>query len=123
MVAWLGLALSAWLALFQVLLTCGAPLGYLAWGGQDAGVLPKGKRIASLFSARLMALFATGFGQIAGLWVLWPESLVYGLMVAGIPLFALSTLGNLTTSSRAERRLGVPVAFGLLCACAVMVFA
>ena len=123
MAAWLGLALSACLVLFQVLLTCGAPLGYLAWGGQDAGVLPKGKRIASLFSALLMALFAAGFGQIAGLWVLWPERFVYGLMVAGIPLFALSTIGNLATSSRAERRLGVPVAFGLLCACAVMVFA
>lgn len=120
---WLGLALSLWLVLFQLMLAGGAPIGHLAWGGQHKGKLPIDKRGASAFSAILMALYVSAFGQAAGLWHLWPERPLFWLMAAGLPLFALSTLGNIATSSRAERRIGAPVAFGMLCACAMQVFA
>lgn len=119
---WMGLAISLWLTVFQLLLAGGAPLGALAWGGQDPGALPKGKRVASGASALLTALFTSAFGQAVGLWTLWPETLLWWIFAVGIPLWALSTLGNAATSSRIERLHGVPVAGGMLLACLAMVF-
>jgi len=50
-------ALMAALAVFQVALIAGAPLGRFAWGGQDR-VLPRAKRIGSAVSVLLYVLFA-----------------------------------------------------------------
>ena len=48
--------LLAGLAVFQIALAAGAPLGHLAWGGKHR-VLPKGLRIASALSVGLYVLF------------------------------------------------------------------
>ena len=48
--------LMAALALFQLTLVLGAPLGHFAWGGQHR-VLPGGLRIGSLVAIPLYALF------------------------------------------------------------------
>ncbi len=50
-------AILAALAVFQVALIAGAPLGHLAWGGQDR-VLPRTKRAGSVVSVVLYAAFA-----------------------------------------------------------------
>ena len=118
--AWAGLLASGWLVLFQMLLAAGAPIGFLAWGGQDPGKLPRTKRIASAFSAVMMLFFAVVFGQAAGLWEVVGPSVPRWVFLVGIGLFALSTLGNIATSSIPERWLGVPVAATLTLACAIL---
>ena len=105
---WFGLAASAWLIAFQLLLAAGAPLGFLAWGGQEPGRLSPNRRLASLAVAALMAGFVILFGQVAGLWTAladlprWP-------FFAGALLFSVSLVGNLASKSVAERWHGVPL--------------
>ncbi len=120
--AWSGLIASGWLVIFQVLLAAGAPLGFLAWGGQDPGKLPRTKRMASAFSAIVILFFAAAFGQAAGLWDPFGSVVLRWAFLAGILLFALSTLGNIATSSIPERWLGVPVAGILTLACVILGF-
>jgi hypothetical protein len=59
------------LAVFQLTLIAGAPLGHFAWGGQDR-VLPSGKRVGSVVSIALYALFSVVVLQRAGLIELLP---------------------------------------------------
>ncbi len=114
---WLGLIGFAWLAVFQLLLAAGAPLGTLAWGGADR-VLPKGRRLASLASAGIALL---------GLW-----SMARALELIGGPeagpvhaalcvLFLLSMVANLMSSSRIERLHGVPLTV-ILCVASGLAF-
>ncbi|MCU1571154.1 MAG: hypothetical protein JWR33_1895 [Naasia sp.] len=105
-------SLLAALALFQVALIAGAPLGQFAWGGQDV-VLPRNKRLGSVVSIVLYALFAylalekeryAGGDEPAivsiAMWV------IAGYLVLGIALNALSR-------SRRERIMMVPVSVAL----------
>lgn len=119
---WAGVLAASWLVVFQLLLAGGAPLGFLAWGGQEPGRLSRGRRIASLASAVLMAGFAALFGQAAGLWSLLPEPLPRWPFIFGVGLFSLSTLGNVVTKSRPERWHGVPLVVALTLACGVLAF-
>ena len=85
------------LAVFQFALVCGAPLGHFAWGGADR-VLPRGKRIGSVVSIVLYALFAWVFLMKAGFVPMaLPEIVVdvaawviVGYFALGIPLNAIS---------------------------------
>jgi hypothetical protein len=84
------------LAVFQLTLAAGAPLGRFAWGGQHR-VLPRTLRIASVSSVLVYALIAllaldrgglvdvlpTMVSQI-GMWV------VFGYFVLGIAMNAIS---------------------------------
>ncbi|HEY9497912.1 MAG TPA: hypothetical protein VIQ78_02690 [Terrimesophilobacter sp.] len=103
-------ALLGALAVFQLALIAGAPIGHLAWGGQHR-VLPTRLRIGSAVSIVLYALFALvildragivsfipwdGFVQVAT-WVL------FGYFVLGIAL-------NLASRSVPERAVMVPAA-------------
>lgn len=101
--------LLAALAVFQIALIAGAPLGAYAWGGQDR-VLPAKKRVGSVTSIVLYGLFAAvalervglidllppGPGVIVAMWV------VFGYLVVGIALNALSR-------SRRERAVMTPL--------------
>lgn len=110
LLGWMGLAAALWLTVFQLLLAGGAPLGYLAWGGQDPGRLPRGKRLGSLASAVLGALLACGFAQSLGFLRVLPGAGLFWLFAASAALFALSTIANLASSSRPERLHGAPLA-------------
>lgn len=55
--AYLAVVILAGLAVFQVLLAAGRPLGRFAWGGQH-DVLPPNLRTGSLVSILLYAVFA-----------------------------------------------------------------
>lgn len=107
--AWAGFAAAVWTLAFQLLLAGGAPLGALAWGGQDTGRLPGAKRLASLAAAFLLAAIASLYGQAAGLWRPWPEASLPWLFGVVAALFALSFVGNLVSRSRPERLHGVPL--------------
>jgi hypothetical protein len=96
-------ALLAALAVFQGALIAGAPIGYLAWGGQDR-VLPTGKRIGSVVSVILYAAFALVVlqrGGILGLsaWQGFAEVAIWVLAA----YFTLGILMNGISRSKPER--------------------
>ena len=109
------------LAVLQIALAAGAPLGHLAWGGKYR-VLPRGLRIASAVSVLVYALFAwiiagavaslDRFGDYIpekppGIWVL-------------TGYFGLGVVVNLVSRSRPERLVMTPVA-AVLCACCLVI--
>lgn len=87
----------AGLALFQLALAAGAPLGRFAWGGQHER-LPTPLRIGSLVSILLYAVFAAILLQRAGVvslvpagtWVAIATWAVVGYCALGIPMNAIS---------------------------------
>ena len=91
------------LAVFQAALIAGAPIGQLAWGGQDR-VLPTRKRIGSGISIALYAVFAVIVLERAGLVDVlpWPAVAEVGIWVlAGY--FVLGIAMNGISRSRPER--------------------
>ena len=110
------------LAVFQVALALGAPLGHYAYGGRLAGEgesLPGGWRIASAVAA----LILLGFG-----WVILAragvidtslnDTLVTVLSWMVVAYMALNTAANLAAQSRVERYVlgGITGVLVILCA-------
>ncbi|MFE5672612.1 hypothetical protein ACFQ58_13515 [Agromyces sp. NPDC056523] len=96
------------LAVFQLALVLGAPIGRFAWGGQHL-VLPTRLRIGSLVSIVIYALIAVLALDKVGLIDVVPDVVsdvgmwvVFAYFVLGIPLNAISR-------SRAERYTMTPV--------------
>lgn len=105
-------ALMVTLAVFQLALIAGAPLGHFAWGGADR-VLPRGKRIGSVVSIGLYALFATVVLQRAELVALLPGPIVdVGIWVI-VAYSALGIVMNSISRSKPERYTMVPVCVAL----------
>ena len=113
------LAILSLLAVLQVSLAAGAPLGRLAWGGQNR-TLPNRQRVGSIVSVAIYGLIAVvgldRSGQIdlvadqvsrIGMWV------VFGF-------FALSIVGNALSRSNLERSVMVPTS-AVLAVLALMV--
>jgi hypothetical protein len=106
------------LAVFQVLLVCGLPLGRFAWGGQHE-VLPTRLRVGSLLSVVIYVVIG---------WVILARAGQHGeghgvlrvavWVIAGF--FLLGAAGNLASRSRPELFVMTPVAV-LLCALTVVV--
>lgn len=97
------------LAVFQLALVAGAPLGHLAWGGQSR-VLPVRLRIGSVVSIVVYALIAALLLERAGLIRLFGNSGF--VQVAAWAVFAYFTLGilmNAISRSKPERYTMVPV--------------
>ncbi len=96
------------LALFQLAIVLGAPLGEYAYGGQNSGVLPIPYRIASIFSF-LVALAIAGH-YLAQLGVLAPllgselnQLANWAIVVFNIPA---AVLNNITKSQKEKRLWG-----------------
>ncbi|MFE6256596.1 hypothetical protein [Agromyces sp. NPDC057865] len=96
------------LAVFQLALALGAPLGRFAWGGQHR-VLPGRLRIGSLVSIVIYAIIAVLALDRAGLIDVVPDVVstvgmwvVFAYFVIGIPLNAISR-------SKPERYVMTPV--------------
>lgn len=107
---YMGLAGYVWLALFQLMLAVGLPLGKLAWGGQ-ARVLPKRLRWASLASAGVAMIGAIALSQAAGLLAgPFPAGVLRAVLGALCLLFTFSIVGNALSENRPERLHGVPLA-------------
>ena len=100
MPAIVAVVILALLAVFQIALAAGAPLGHLAWGGTHR-VLPRNLRIGSLVSVAVYALIAAillGLVPFAdvGRWV------VFAYFVIGIVMNAISR-------SKPERYVMTPI--------------
>ncbi|PXX42120.1 hypothetical protein DFR42_106300 [Undibacterium pigrum] len=106
--------------LFQLCLACGAPWGSLTMGGRYPGTLPSGLRIAALFQLVLLALAGLIIFIRAGL--LLPEYLDWSRMAiwAVVVFMAISSILNLITPSKWERRIWAPVVL-LLLTCSVLI--
>ena len=96
------------LAVFQLALALGAPLGHFAWGGQHR-VLPGRLRIGSLVSIVVYAIIAVLALDRVGLIDVVPDVVstvgmwvVFAYFVIGIPLNAISR-------SKPERYVMTPV--------------
>jgi hypothetical protein len=106
--AYLATAVLAGLAVFQVGLIAGAPLGHLAWGGQHK-VLPPRLRIGSAVSVALYGIFA--YAALARAGVVLP--LISGTLteVSSWVLcayFAVGIVMNGISRSRPERFVMTP---------------
>lgn len=105
-----GGCLLLFLCAFQIGLATGRVPGRMAWGGRFE-ILPPAQRRASAVTALLLPVMA---------WVLLERAAVVDVVggEAGVGvaawavtvLFMLSTAANLASSSRPERRLGIPLA-------------
>jgi len=114
--------LLAALAAFQIALIAGAPLGYLAWGGQDR-VLPARKRAGSVVSIVLYLLFALVILERADVIDLVADNAQVAVGIATWVIAAYLALGilmNLASKSRSERLVMAPTC-GVLAALAVVV--
>lgn len=108
------------LAVLQLALVAGAPLGEFAWGGADR-VLPARKRIGSAVAIVLYALFAWLFLMRAGLLPLvWSELVVVVGCWVIVAYLALGAAMNAVSRSPKERFTMTPVTLVLL-ACAIVV--
>lgn len=100
----------AMLAVFQIALVLGAPLGEYAWGGQHTGRLPAGYRVGSAVSIVLYLLLAAIVLSRSGILSLIPDRLsVPGAWIV-FAYLALGTLMNAISRSRKERIVMTPVA-------------
>jgi hypothetical protein len=118
--ALVGSLLVIGLAIFQVLLAAGQPLGHVAFGGKFS-VLPRRLRIASGLSA-LMFILALYFilaraGQLGDIRNVTPIRVGMWVFVG---VFLLSALANAASSSRWERRCMAPLALVLTTCCVVL---
>ena len=100
------------LAVFQVLLIVGLPLGRFAWGGQNE-VLPARLRLGSALSVLIYAVFAAVALDRSGLISLLPAPADVVAMWVVAAYLLLSVLPNLASKSRDERRLMAPTSLVL----------
>lgn len=107
------------LAVFQIALALGAPLGHLAWGGQHE-VLPARLRAGSVVSVVLYALFAAVIADRAGLVDLVPDAVASVGTWILVGYFALGIVMNAISRSVPERWVMVPVC-AVLAGCCVVV--
>jgi hypothetical protein len=108
------------LALFQVLLVLGAPMGRFAWGGQHR-VLPVRLRAGSLVSTAIYALIATVVLARAGLVSIGvPEEVVGAAVWVVVAFFFLGIGLNLASRSKPERSVMAPIS-AILCALSAVV--
>lgn len=101
-------ALLALLAIFQLALAFGAPLGRFAWGGRHR-VLPIGLRIGSIVAIAIYAFIALIALDRAGLVDVFPDSFSGVGMWVVFAYFVLGTGLNAISRSKPERYAMVPV--------------
>jgi hypothetical protein len=111
----------SFVAVLQVLLALGFPLGRAAWGGTQR-VLPLRLRIASALSSLLLGLAAWIVLARTGLVTIpWQSSVVrIGTWVV-FSFLTLNTLSNFVSKSRIERTVMTPAAF--ICSVCLLVVA
>ncbi|GAA4754056.1 hypothetical protein GCM10023328_41770 [Modestobacter marinus] len=114
-----GVVLLGCLAVFQVSLIAGAPLGRFAWGGQHV-VLPRGLRIGSAVSIVLYGVFAALLLQVAGALDVLPRGVADVAIWVLTGYFTLGVLMNAASRSRRECLVMTPVALVLALVCLVL---
>jgi hypothetical protein len=112
-------ALLGMVAVFQIALALGAPLGKVAWGGRHDGVLPPRLRIASAAAALVaypLAAFAVlDSSGLIDVGVVPGDGRAVMWLLAG--LFTLGTVANAVSRSKPERYWAlVSMAIAICCA-------
>lgn len=110
MAAILFTVLISMLAVFQLALVAGAPLGDYAWGGRHPGRLPARLRIGSAASTLLYGFFALVVLDRAGMLDVFPSGFSRVAVWAVFGILVLSTLANLASRSAKERLAMTPIA-------------
>ncbi|WP_458108144.1 hypothetical protein [Arthrobacter sp. R3-55] len=101
------------LAVFQVALVAGAPLGRFAWGGQH-DVLPQKLRVGSVVSVVLYALFGyTALAKAELVPALISEGFTDVFMWVLTAYFTVGVFMNAISRSKPERFVMTPVALVL----------
>lgn len=100
------------LAVFQIALVFGAPLGRFAWGGQHR-VLPGRLRIGSAVTVLVYALIALIAWDRAGVIDIFGDAFSQIAMWVIFAYFALGIVMNAVSRSRPERLTMVPVSIVL----------
>jgi hypothetical protein len=96
------------LAVFQLALACGAPLGRFAWGGGHR-VLPPRLRVGSVVSILIYALIDVIAWDRVGAIDVFPEPFSEVAMWVVFAYFTLGIVMNAVSRSRPERFTMVPV--------------
>lgn len=96
------------LAIFQLALALGAPLGRFAWGGQHR-VLPQRMRVGSIVSILIYALIALCALDRAGAIDVFPDIVSAVAMWVIFGYFALGVVLNAISKSKPERAVMVPI--------------
>lgn len=109
----------ATIAVFQLALALGAPLGRAAWSGQHPGVLPVRLRLASAVAALVYPLIIALVLSSAGLVGSGPGPGGPVVMWVLVGFFALGTLANAVSRSKPER-IWAPVSLTISACCAVI---
>lgn len=105
----LGISMLMALAVFQLLLIAGKPLGRYAWGGQHE-TLPSRLRIASAFSILLYAAFGILLLNKAGYISIIPAPFVDTATWVVTCYFGLGIIMNTISRSKKERIVMTPAA-------------
>lgn len=107
---YVGCVIFAGLALFQIALVAGAPIGRFAWGGQHV-VLPMKLRIGSVVAVLLYAFFSAVLLTKAGVAsLIGSDAFVDIAMWFIVVYFFLGIFMNAISRSRAERFVMTPIA-------------
>ena len=112
---WVQIGALAVVALFQLALVLGAPMGEYAFGGQHSGKLPTRFRIGSLVSIGLyLGIAGHVAAQLGLVQKLLPDALNTAANWAIVGLMLVSLIMNGISRSKKERDLWVPVALLLV---------
>jgi hypothetical protein len=115
----IALIILAALAVFQLSLIAGAPLGRFAWGGHSR-VLPAKLRGSSAIAIVLYVVFALILLERSGATDLVPSLVDHIAAWVLVAYLVLATLMNLVSKSRSEKIVMTPVSAALLI-CAALV--
>lgn len=118
--AYVACALLATLAVFQLALIMGAPIGKYAWGGAHV-VLPTKLRIGSFISIILYGIIAMIVLSKAGATdIISSERMVNGGMWVLAVYFFVGVLMNSISRSNREKLVMTPVALALAIVCLLL---
>lgn len=99
----------AGLAIFQLALALGAPMGKYAWGGKHKGTLPAKLRIGSAISIALYAIFAVVALDKAGAIDVLDDSVVNVAIWVIVAYSFVGILMNAISRSKPERYTMTPI--------------
>jgi hypothetical protein len=115
--AYIFIGLAAGIALFQIILALGAPLGEFTLGGKYPGRLPGKLRVAALFQIVILSIFTMMVASKAGI----AFASLYGISRIGawvvFAFFIPGSILNLSSPSKKEKLVMGPLnIIALICA-------
>jgi hypothetical protein len=103
--SWFLVISTVAVALFQLAIVLGAPVGEYAYGGQMTGVLPTRYRVSSVFSMLLMLAFTGHYlAQLGFFEPVLPPDLNAISNWGFVAFFVLAAIMNNITKSQQEKR-------------------